>query len=236
MAYINHKCRSVEDDHLATMPPPMKQSTFLVFESSLLLLFSSCIFCRHPLTSIKKILVGTFLRITQSCKKCLRTRVWESQPYIGKTPAGNILLSAAILFVGALPTRALRWFSVLNCPTISRNSFFRQQSRYLQPAIHSVWTTQQQVLLTRFINEQKPLVLAGDGRSDSPGHCAKYGSYSVIELSCSKVLDFKLVQVCIKRQFMKACNLSIYHHHFRVMRLEEVTTWKRRACIGSWNF
>ena len=61
---------------------------------------------------------------------------------------------------------------------------------YLQPAIHSVWTTQQHVLLTRFINEQKPLVLAGDGRSDSPGHCAKYGSYSVIELSCSNVLDF----------------------------------------------
>ena len=46
------------------------------------------------------------------------------------------------------------------------------------------------MLLTRFINEQKPLVLAGDGKADSPGHCAKYGFYSVIELSCSKVLDF----------------------------------------------
>ena len=198
----DHVCRSVEDDQYATIPPPMKQSTFLVFESSLLLLFSSCIFCRHPFTSIKKILVGTFLRITQTCNKCLRTRVWESQPFLGKIPAGNVLLSAAILFVGALPSRALRLFHVLNCPTINRNAFFRHQSRYLQPAVHSVWTTQQQVLLTRFLDEKKPLVLAGDGRSDSPGHCAKYGSYSVIELSCSKVLDFKLVQVCFEQQYL----------------------------------
>ena len=30
----------------------------------------------------------------------------------------------------------------------------------------------------------------------SPGHSAKYSSYTVIENSCSKVLDYKLVQVC----------------------------------------
>ena len=39
------------------------------------------------------------------------------------------------------------------------------------------------------------LVLSGNGRADSPGHSAKYGSYTVIELTCNKVIDFKLVQV-----------------------------------------
>ena len=39
------------------------------------------------------------------------------------------------------------------------------------------------------------LVLGGDGRADSPGHSAKYGSYSVIDLKQSKVVDIKLVQV-----------------------------------------
>ena len=94
--------------------------------------------------------------------------MWESQSYIRRKPAGNIFLSTAILFAGGLPARALRLFHVLNCPTISRKSFFRHQNRYLQPAIHSVWTTQQQALMTKFKNEQKPLVLAGDGRPDSP--------------------------------------------------------------------
>lgn len=35
----------------------------------------------------------------------------------------------------------------------------------------------------------------GDGRADSPGHSAKYGSYTVIDSTCDKVIDFKLVQV-----------------------------------------
>ena len=42
---------------------------------------------------------------------------------------------------------------------------------------------------------KKRLALCGDGRSDSPGHCAKFGLYTVIEMSCKKVLDYKLVQV-----------------------------------------
>ena len=38
-------------------------------------------------------------------------------------------------------------------------------------------------------------MLAGDGQSDSPGHSTKYGSYSILELTCNKIVDFKLVQV-----------------------------------------
>ncbi|KAG5275499.1 hypothetical protein AALO_G00121020 [Alosa alosa] len=38
------------------------------------------------------------------------------------------------------------------------------------------------------------LVLAGDCRSDSPGHCAKYGSCSLIEDRVNKVVDVQLVQ------------------------------------------
>ena len=45
--------------------------------------------------------------------------------------------------------------------------------------------------------EGQSLILSGDGRADSPGHCAKYGSYTVIDMTCSKVVDFKLGQVKI---------------------------------------
>ena len=89
--------------------------------------------------------------------------------------------------------------------------------------------------MTTFKNEQKPLVLAGDGRSDSPGHCAKYGSYSVIELSCNKVFDFKIVQVC---RVIIVKNLTTIYLNilFQSNEVEEVTTWRRRAFIDSWNF
>ena len=85
-------------------------------------------------------------------------------------------------------------FKILNCHTISSNTF-RHQKQYLQPAISTTWKSQQLVLLSS-LKAQK-LVLSGDGRADSLGHSAKYGSYTVIEMSCNKVLDYRLVQVCV---------------------------------------
>ena len=170
------------------------QTLYLVFESALLLLFSSCFYC-SCYTSVKKVVLGSFLRIIQTCSHCSRRRTWESQPYIGKIPAGNILTSAAILYSGALPSKVLQMFRILNLATISRQTFFRHQSQYLQPAIHHVWKRSQELLLRSLKEKKNPIVLAGDGRSDSPGHSAKYGSYSILELTCNKIVDFKLVQV-----------------------------------------
>ena len=172
-----------------------RQTVYLVFESALLLLFSSCIHCRSP-TSLKKVVTGSLLWIIQTCSHCSRRRTWESQPYIKKKiAAGNILTSAAILYSGALPSKALRMFQILNLATISRKTFFRHQGQYLQPAINSVWKQSQEVLLRSLKEKGNPLVLAGDGRSDSPEHSAKYGSYSILDLTCNKIVDFKLVQV-----------------------------------------
>lgn len=39
------------------------------------------------------------------------------------------------------------------------------------------------------------LIVAGDARCDSPGHCAKFGSYTAIECRINKVLDVQVVQV-----------------------------------------
>lgn len=177
---------------------------YLVFESALLL-FTSCIYCGHVIATdcIKKTIVGTFLRITQMCESCGRRRVWESQSFIGTVPAGNILLSSAILYTGSLPSKALRMFQVLKCASIDRTTFFRHQSKYLQPAIVTTWKRNQESLLNTFKVEKKALVVAGDGRADSPGHSAKYGCYTFLELSCNKVVHFKLVQVCM------SCKLTL---------------------------
>ena len=69
------------------------------------------------------------------------------------------------------------------------------QRQFLFPAINSLWEERQQSLLLEIKSGSEPLDLAGDGRADSPGHSAKYGSYNVIDLARSKVVDFKLVQV-----------------------------------------
>ena len=40
-----------------------------------------------------------------------------------------------------------------------------------------------------------PLIIGGDGRADSPGHSAKYGSYGILDLTTNKVINMQLVQV-----------------------------------------
>ena len=105
-------------------------------------------------------------------------------------------MSAAILYAGALPTKALRMFNILNCASISKKTFFRHQKQILQPAVNSVWQHSQASLLDFMKECIHSLVLSGDGRADSPGHSAKYGSCAVLEMSCNKVIQFSLVQVC----------------------------------------
>ena len=63
-------------------------------------LFDRCEMCGKGGTSIKKKLMGTFIHVKQSCKNCNHMREWDSQPFIKNIPAGNILLSASILFGG----------------------------------------------------------------------------------------------------------------------------------------
>jgi solute carrier family 8 (sodium/calcium exchanger) len=44
-------------------------------------------------------------------------------------------------------------------------------------------------------DKELPLILSGDGRADTPGHSAKYGSYAMLDLNLMMVVDFQLVQV-----------------------------------------
>ena len=43
--------------------------------------------------------------------------------------------------------------------------------------------------------EDGGLIVYGDGRADSPGHSAKYDSYSVLEHRIGKIIDVPLIQV-----------------------------------------
>ena len=74
-----------------------------------------------------------------------------------------------------------------------KEDIFRHQKAFLQPPVSYIW--EKETLINQLTDKKEALILGGDGRADSPGHSAKYGSYSVIDLKQSKVVDIKLVQV-----------------------------------------
>lgn len=59
--------------------------------------------------------------------------------------------------------------------------------------MHTAYTQQQQVV-KEFL-KGTPLQLSGDGRCDSPGHIAKYCTYSLMDTVTDLILDYSLVQV-----------------------------------------
>ena len=79
---------------------PATQRKYIVFESQLLDLFKTCPSCSSPSLADIKQIVGSMVKIHQSCGICGFSRIWDSQPSIGAVPAGNLLMSAAILFSG----------------------------------------------------------------------------------------------------------------------------------------
>ena len=89
----------------------------------------------------------------------------------------------------------MRLFKFLNVAAVSKTTFYRHADRYVQLLIIKAWKKHQNNLFEKLKDESA--VLTGDGRCDSPGHSAKYGSYTVIEQKINRVLDFQMVQVCM---------------------------------------
>lgn len=63
--------------------------------------------------------------------------------------------------------------------------------------LKKVWQQKQQEMFEDIRSNNVPLKLGGDARCCSPGHTAKFGSYSLMDLDTSKVVEIQLVQVNI---------------------------------------
>ena len=175
--------------------PPHLEEKYTMAQSCLWALLSDCPMCMGPCQVTESNRSGTFISLVRECPSCVVKTKWSSQPMVNNVPSGNIGLSASILFSGASPTKVLRVMDSMNLLTISESTFHRHSQSYLQPTINTYWTLQQQALLEGLRRDSIPLQLGGDCRSDSPGHSAKYGSYTMIETRINKIIDIQLVQV-----------------------------------------
>ncbi|XP_077060976.1 uncharacterized protein LOC143713532 [Siphateles boraxobius] len=168
---------------------------FIVCQEELMCLFDICPACCERSDSSIVQQEGTFLKIKQVCASCGYHRFWQNQPMLHRNmPTCNLLLSGAIHFTGCLATQTLRMLTLFGLQCISASSYFRHQRRYTIPVIVQAWQNDQAKNFSDLRAMDGGLVLAGDCRSDSPGHCAKYGSYSLIEDRVNKVVDVQLVQ------------------------------------------
>ena len=154
--FNNYTCNTIFYSLENECTPLHKQKKYIVFEDCLLSLFTHCRVC-GGVTSVSKKTLGTYLHIEQQCSLCSSVFTWDSQPWLKNRPAGNILLSASILFSGALPTKTLQVLNTMGCATHSERTFFQHQQHYLHYCISTVYEKHQTTLLSKLRKEKEHL-------------------------------------------------------------------------------
>ena len=171
-----------------------EEKKFVVFESKLKELFSRYVICPNCGNNVNKATIttkGSLATIESHC--CFKPVHWQTQPFISSMAAGNLLLSAGILFTGNSYSNFANVAKATNLQFFSDRNFTSTQKKYLFPVVNKVYSEHEEAILDEVRNKQ--VVAGGDGRCDSPGHSAKYGTYSIVDTDTSKVIDFSLVQV-----------------------------------------
>lgn len=166
---------------------------YIVAESMLKLLMLVCVTCTARCQVTVKKLVGTMVVLQQKCVNGHQF-TWQSQENHGTLPLGNLRMAASILFCGGSFHKLHHFLEAMSIPHISFRTYYNIQCLYAIPAIMNTWAKKHEELL-KMVRDSGPLDLAGDARCCTPGHTAKFGSYSMMDLKSGKIIDTQLVQV-----------------------------------------
>ena len=120
---------------------------------------------------------------------------WTSQPQLHNKPAGNILIPAAIVLTGESYESMKQFSNALNLNFVNKDQFYGVQNKIVFPVINNAYEKQQKDVIETLKEKKSSVDLCGDGRSDSPGHDAKYGTCSLMDEATGHIIDFSLVQV-----------------------------------------
>ncbi|XP_067269187.1 uncharacterized protein [Pseudorasbora parva] len=182
-----------EESELTIEPQPEhSENKYIVFESCLRELFVSCPVCKTKCV-VQSRRRGTFVAFTQLCEKCNYHRQWQSQPMLGSTPLGNLLLSAATYFTGGSFKQLEKIFKAMKLQIMQFVTFRIHARNFIEPTIIHKWN-RDQLNLIRQLQQRGNIAVAGDMRADTPGHSAKFGSYTIMHMETNKILDLQLVQ------------------------------------------
>lgn len=248
--YLTNELRFTEDpsdNELSGdsyIPPKDKASAdrlvnerkFLVFESCLdeLLHHLKCSYgdgCRAAISGIEKHITGTMLTVVGHCSDGHISCLWHSQPVKGRTGIGDLICSSAVLFSGGNFQKVNEMFTFIGIPFISPIRYSALQRKYLFPIIDFHWFQEQQRNENYFSNHLVSLV--GDGHFGSLSKNGRYCTYTFLESTTKRILDFHIGQstlstssIALEKFAFKSCLDSLLEEGFSI---EAISTDKSIA-------
>ena len=184
---------SATDDEFSSCTAPSVEKKYIVFESQLYKLFKNCQHCSSPVDSTTQQCLGSMVAIPTNCING-HDVLWESQPSINGTAAGNLLIPAATLYSGNTYKHTADFARHLNLQFVSPSHYYKIQKTILFPVVQQAWIKSQAAIVKQ-MKQTSSVDVCGDGRCDSPGHSAKYGTYTVMDEKTNLIIEFSVVQV-----------------------------------------
>ncbi|KAM4617353.1 uncharacterized protein O3C94_021391 isoform 1-T1 [Discoglossus pictus] len=175
----------------------VKERKFVVFESCIDELLSklTCSYndeCHANIIKKEKKINGTLLTVYGTCHNGHTMKLWQSQPTVRQVPVGNVLSSAALLFSGCHYADVQDMFNFLGVPFISESTYSMYEKKIIFPTIDRHWKRDRQSTIQSL--KGKPLSLAGDGQSYSPGVNTKCSTFTLLDDKTKKIVDFHTIQ------------------------------------------
>ena len=180
-------------------PVNVAANKYVVFREQLDELLKYCSRCGQTVTQKNRFTTGSMLSVKMECHAG-HSYTWQSQPVVRKTPLGNVLMSAAILFAGLTHKAVADMAACLGLLFFTQPVFDQNQKEILFPVIEEAWDLERQGTVIE-VKDCGLVTLGGDARCDSPGHNAKYGTYTLMDVDgdgrkgTNKIVALELVQV-----------------------------------------
>lgn len=118
----------------------------------------------------KKFPGGTAIRLPLECSTCHKECFWISQTCVGDTKyyRGNVDLASSIFTSGASATEVVRVLNLMGTHSFTCRTYHTLQSDFIIPTVNEKYDDMIIKLQMERVGKDD-LVLAGDGRFDSPG-------------------------------------------------------------------
>ena len=195
------------DENTANVPLcPLADNKIIVFKNSLNELFKFCSKCGSPVINRTEVKQGAMLSYRIECHSG-HEYTWHSSPIENKQPVINLLLTASIVTTGNTYTRVSAIAKAMNLQYFSQTTYNKIQADKVFPVVQELWLKEEKKVREE-LRDDPQVILSGDGRCDSPGHNAKYCSYTLMDSSShdrkgtNKIVGMELVQVsevCLKK-------------------------------------
>jgi hypothetical protein len=158
-------------------------------------LLHRCQTCGSPVieNSKKRFTTGAMLTYEYTCLNQHSVK-WRTSELQNKIPLINVEISAAVLSSGISYAELDRFSEATQMASISRATYDKHKTNYCYPVIkNEYWEMRKQIM--EEIKKMDDLVVAGDGRYDSPGkNSAKFCHYSILEVTTNLIIDFVIFQ------------------------------------------